>query len=373
MTASRVVVVGSFAESLVNFRGSMLRAMVDRGHRVVACAPGPAKDVAEALRGWGVEFRELSLERAGMNPLRDLRALVQLTKLMRELRPHVFFGYTVKPVVYGGLAARFSGVPVICPMITGITHAFLRTDPKGRVAGAVGFWLYRLALAKAHRVFFQNPDDEAEFVRRRVLPDPGISVVVGGSGVDLDHYRVAPLPGGLSFLLIARLIDDKGIREYVAAAREIKRRHPAIVFRLVGWFDDKATAIRESEVREWAEAGTIEFLGRLDDVRFAIAASAVYVLPSYREGTPRTVLEAMAMGRAVITTDTPGCRETVRDGETGLLVPIKTVAPLVEAMERFIQEPGMAERMGRAGRQYAADKYDVRKVNEILLREMGLA
>ena len=172
--------------------------------------------------------------------------------------------------------------------------------------------------------------------------------------------------------MIARLLGDKGVREYAKAAREIRSSNPGIRFGLVGWVDENPDAISKDELHIWVEEGAIEYLGRLDDVRSAIADSTVYVLPSYREGTPRTVLEAMAMGRPIITTDAPGCRETVVEGENGYLVPVKSVDALVGAMQKFVDDPDLAARMGRRSRQIAEEKYDVHKVNAVMLREMGI-
>ncbi|MFA7488539.1 MAG: glycosyltransferase, partial [Lysobacteraceae bacterium] len=180
-------------------------------------------------------------------------------------------------------------------------------------------------------------------------------------------------PASPGFLMIARLLGDKGVREYAEAARRIRVDHPQAIFRLVGWIDANPDTISQAELDAWVDAGVIEFLGKLPDVRAAIAEAAVYVLPSYyREGTPRTILEAMAMGRAVITTDAPGCRETVVEGENGFLVPPKSVDALVDAMRKFITDPSLAQRMGARSRQIAEDKYDVRKVNAVMLREMGI-
>src|SRR6185369_10911720 len=199
------------------------------------------------------------------------------------------------------------------------------------------------------------------------------SFVVNGSGIDVDSFAVAPLPPGPQrFLLIARLLGDKGVREYAQAARRVRSLHPAVRFVLVGWIDENPDAIRQSELDVWVADGTVEYLGRLSDVRDAIAACTVYVLPSYREGTPRTVLEAMAMGRAVITTDAPGCRETVIDGQNGFLVPVKSVVALAEAMLKFIDDPSLAPQMGAHSRQVAEEKYDVHKVNALMLNKMGI-
>jgi len=190
--------------------------------------------------------------------------------------------------------------------------------------------------------------------------------------VDTEYYKPEPFAENLSFLLIARLLKDKGIREYAESATIIKQKYPKISFRLVGWIEDNPASISKKELDLWVKQGIIEYLGKLSDVRPAIAESSVYVLPSYREGTPRTVLEAMAMGRPIITTDAPGCRETVQHGKNGFLVPVKNAPALVNAMEQFIRQPELTEQMGKASRQIAIEKYDVHKVNAVILKTMGL-
>jgi glycosyltransferase involved in cell wall biosynthesis len=262
-------------------------------------------------------------------------------------------------------------VPYRYALVTGLGFAFT-ADRRGIVTQVVAF-LYRIALAGACLVFFQNPDDQRLFRRRGLLRASTPSVVVAGSGVDIAVYAATPpLTGSPVFLMIGRLMGDKGVREYAQAARRVKRRVPAARFRLAGWIDSNPDAIAPEELDAWVADGTIEFLGRLADVRPAIAAATAYVLPSYREGTPRTVLEAMAMGRPIITTDAPGCRETVIDGENGFLVPVKSVDGLVAAMMKFIQDPMLAPRMGTRSREIAEEKFDVHKVNAVMLREMGI-
>ena len=197
--------------------------------------------------------------------------------------------------------------------------------------------------------------------------------MVNGSGVDLDEFGPEPPPAaGNCFLIICRFLGNKGVREYAQAAHRVRLRHPNAVFCLAGWIDDNPDAIAESELDAWVQSGDIEYLGRLEDVKPALRECSVYVLPSYREGTPRTVLEAMAIGRPVITTDAPGCRETVTDGENGFLVPVKSVGALVEAMQRFIDNPDLAAEMGKRSREIAEEKYDVHKVNKVMLRDMGI-
>jgi glycosyltransferase involved in cell wall biosynthesis len=310
-----------------------------------------------------------------LRPDRDLRAVRALVALFRELQPDIFLGYTIKPVIYGSLAAWVAGVPHRFSMITGLGYAFGGGGLKARVAGTLARLLYRLAMRRNDRVFCQNPDDRALFERAGLLRAPEQAVLINGSGVDLEAFAPAPLPRPPSFLLLARLIGEKGVREYVEAARIIRARHPGTTFRLAGRLvAGHPAAISERELRAWVEEGIIDHLGWLDDVRPAIAASSVYVLPSYYpEGTPRSVLEAMAMGRPIVTADAPGCRETVQDGVNGYLVPVRDVPALVGALERFLVAPGSVEAMGRASRQIAVEKYDVHKVNAIILEAMGLA
>lgn len=371
-----VLLLGSHAPSLVNFRGPLIQELRGRGHAVSACAP---ELLADANRKWlearGVVCHNAPLSRVGLNPFSDLKALVLLTKQMRRLKPDLFLGYTIKPVIWGLLAAWAARVPRRYALIPGLGFAFTgEARGKRGLVNSVVRVLYRLALAHADKVFFQNPDDEALFRTLRLVPVATPTVVVNGSGIDCDGFSPAPLPAGpMSFLLIARLIGDKGIRQYAAAARLVRQRHPEVTFHLVGGTDANPEGIPASEVEAWHREGILHWHGALADVRPAIAAAHVFVLPSYyREGTPRSVLEAMAMGRAIITTDAPGCRETVREGVNGFLVPVRDSGALAAALLRFVEQPDLAQSMGAASREIAVERYDVHKVNAIMLREMGL-
>ena len=374
MTRRAVLLIASFAQSVPTFRGALIRAMRDAGMEVDVAVPSieisPA--LQDGLAIHGVTVHGIPLRRTGTNPLADLRLALALYRLIRRLRPTVTLPYTIKPVIYGTIAAWLAGVPHRYALVTGLGYAF--TDRRGGFLTGIIRTLYRFALGKAHRVFFQNPDDESLFRETGLLPVSVPSVVVNGSGVDAASFSVAAFPQGHpTFLMIGRLLGDKGVREYAEAGRRIKARHPKVRFRLVGWIDTNPDAITQTELDAWVAQGTLDFLGKLDDVRPAIADSTVYVLPSYREGIPRTVLEAMAMGRPIITTDAPGCRETVIDGDNGFLVPVKSIDALVEAMLNFIEDPALAPRMGRRSREIAEEKYDVHKVNAVMLREMGMA
>lgn len=370
----RFLIVAGLAESLLNFRGELLMALAHRNIEIHVAAPGlkVGDKLRERLESLGYHVHNIPLGRTGTNPKDDLRTFISLLRIIVAIRPHYLLGYTVKPVVYGSIAGWVCRVPNRFALITGLGYAFQGSSDRNGVRRIVE-GLYRFALARVKGVFFQNPDDRALFQARGILKDGVESVVVNGSGVDTKKFRYSIIPEGkLRFLLIARLLGDKGVREYALAAERVRSRFPHVQFALAGWIDESPDAIRESELEKWIADGSIEYLGRLTDVRPAIADCSVYVLPSYREGTPRTVLEAMAMGRAIITTDAPGCRETVVDKENGFLVPVKSVEALEEAMVSFVMRPELACEMGARSRAVAEERYDVHKVNAVMLREMGI-
>lgn len=369
----KVVVVGNIAQSLVNFRGPMLREMVDRGHTVVAVGPENDPHHAKMLNDLGVKYRTVPLKRTSMNPFADIRFLWALRSLLKDEKADVFLGYTIKPATYGNLAARLAGVPTRSALITGLGYAFGEGSAKQRLVGKMIGLLYRLSLAGAKAVFFQNPDDRAEFLGRGYVHESKTHVV-SGSGVDLSHFEPSEVPPPPPvFLLIARMIREKGVGLFVDAARGLKKRYPQARFQLLGPFDHNPTAISKAEVQAWEKEGVVEYLGETNDVRPYIKAATVFVLPSYyREGTPRTALEALATGRAIVTTDAPGCRETVIQGENGYLIEPRATAPLTEAMERFCADPQLAVTMGAKSLRLATERYDVRIVNAAILNELGL-
>lgn len=371
----RILVIAGYAESILQFRGALLEMIQKTGMEVHVAAPGleTSHDMRATLEALGFEPHDIPLHRTGRNPLRDLGCLAGIWRTIRKVRPVLVLGYTIKPVIYGSLAAWLARVPRRYALITGLGYTF-QDGGSGRLSSRLARFLYALALARTHKVIFQNRDDEQLFRRKRIL-DPSVpSLVVAGSGVDLRHYRASPVPDGPPrFLMICRLLASKGVREYVQAARHVRLRHPDVRFRLAGWFDEGPDAIRPDELAGWVDGGDVEFCGKLSDVRPAIAECTVYVLPSYREGMPRTVLEAMAAGRAIVTTDAPGCRATVVDGENGFLVPARSVDALAGAMLRFVDEPGLASRMGLRSRKIARDRFDVRKVNEAMLAGMEIS
>jgi glycosyltransferase involved in cell wall biosynthesis len=363
-----VVLLASYAPSLISFRGPLLGALKQRDYDVIAAGP-PCAATQAALEALGVRYEPVVGMRTSTNPIGDVAYLLRLARLLRRTRPKALISYTAKPVIWGSLAASLVAIENRFAIITGVGSILMRS--RRTLLGSVLQGLYRTSLRTCQRVAFQNPDDRGEFIAQGLVPAER-TFQVNGSGVQLDHYQPAALPSQPVFLLIARLLADKGIREYAVAARQLKARHPQARFRLAGWFDENPTALSRAEVDGWVQAGFIEYAGRLQDVRPEIAAAQVYVLPSYREGTPRTVLEAMAMGRAIVTTDTPGCRETVKNEWNGLLVEPRDAEGLAAAMERFIVDPALAATMGQRSRELAVEKYDANKVANDLLTGFGL-
>jgi glycosyltransferase involved in cell wall biosynthesis len=370
---NKILVVGSYAPSLIRFRGPLIAEMVQQGHSVVAAAPDINEETAAALRDLGAKPREILVRNVSLNPSALLRSFRAMRKLIREERPDLLLAYTIKPVIVAALAGRAERVRKIVSLITGAGYAFTGgREPKRLVSRVAAALLYRPALKRSDVIIFQNPDDEALFRRLRLVPRGRATHIVNGSGVDLAHFSPEPLPKATSFLMIARLLKDKGIREFAQASKRLKAAYPEVPVTLVGDLDPSPDSLSRAELDELVRCG-IDYKGYLNDVRAAIANCSVYVLPSYREGTPRSVLEAMAMGRAIITTDAPGCRETVRNAENGFLVRPRDAESLYRAMLRFIETPELAVEMGQASRKLAEEKYDVRQVNADLLRYAGLS
>lgn len=377
----KFLMISSFLPSVLNFRGKLLEAIQAKGYEIHIMVPELAnfQEEYQKLIALGYQVHEIPMQRTGMNPLADLKLLKNMYQQIRQIQPDVVMSYTIKPVIYGTLAAGLAKVPKRFALITGLGYAFQNVETAKRsLFQKMVHGLYAQALKYAHKVFFQNPDDLELFEEMRLLEANKPAVVVNGSGVNVQDFEVMPLPINeqgkvrASFLLIARLLGDKGIREYMAAARSIKAQYPEAEFHLVGWIDDNPSAISQQELETWVSEGLVHYWGKLSDVRPAIVASSVYVLPSYREGTPRTVLEAMAMGRAIITTDAPGCRETVSHGVNGYLVGVKSVDDLVQCMQYFIEDPKLIEYMGQRSREIALNKYDVHQVNKHMMAEMDI-
>ncbi|WP_218938167.1 glycosyltransferase family 4 protein [Billgrantia lactosivorans] len=371
----RVLILGGTSRSLINFRGPLLQRLRQRGHWVLAAAGADAAidDVRTSLEAMGITYTSLALARGGVNPWEDWHSARQIRDLLMAFRPDVLIAYTAKPVIYGGLAVGRIGGIRFFPMITGLGYAFADTGGLRRsLVHLAQRQLYRRALMHATTTIFQNPDDQRLFARLGLVTQG--TVRVHGSGVDLLRFPPAPLPPKPVFLMLARLVADKGVREYAAAARQLRPRFPLARFQLAGALETGPRAISRDELAAWQNEGIIDYLGRVSDVPAALAGCRCYVLPSfYREGIPRSVLEAMATGRPIITTDAPGCRETVEDGKNGYLVAPRSAAALATAMTRILEaDPAKLEAMAARSLARARELYDVDKVDRDILQITGL-
>lgn len=368
----KIAIIAGFAPSIINFRKSLILELMKQAE-VAVFVPYEDEATLQAILNLGVKHYFTKFRPTGLNPLHDLKAMLHLLQQLKAFAPDYVLSYTIKAVIWGSIAARLAGVRKIYTMITGLGYAFTDlSNAKRRLIHKVAVLLYRYSLRNSKMVFFQNPEDLALFQQLNIIPAAKPTIILNGSGVDLDYYAAsAPNVFPLRFLMVARLLKDKGIYEYLQAAEQTKLLYPDVEFHLVGWTDDNPSAISSSMLQDYIEKKKIIFHGKLMDVRPVLALSSVFVLPSHREGTPRSVLEAMSAGRAIITTDAPGCKETVRNGFNGYLVPIKNVAALVQAMLKFIENPALISQMGYNSRAFVEKKYDVLQVNRVILSNMG--
>jgi glycosyltransferase involved in cell wall biosynthesis len=368
----RLLVAGAIAKSLLRFRGALLETLTALGHEVHTCSGEPDRTTTEALSERGIFFHPVPLERSGTNLVDDARYALALRSLLRAVDPELVLSYTLKPAVYASLAAQERGIRAAA-MITGAGQAL--TTGGGLSARTVAAGLRRLlafSLSSCEVVFFQNPDDLREFVGRGLASERQ-SVLLDGSGVDIEEFRATEPPlEPLRFLTMARLLRDKGILDYAEAARRL-RVNAGVRFSLLGPREPGSRGLTDEEL-DFVQSCSVEYLGEAEDVRPYLQACSAFVLASYyREGQPRSVLEALASGRAVITTDAPGCRETVQPGYNGFLVPPRRPDLLAQAMQRFVDDRSLVTRMGAASRRVAELRYDVRRVNAVIIEALGLA
>jgi glycosyltransferase involved in cell wall biosynthesis len=375
MSAS-IAIITSQAFSLVNFRGPLIARLVEKGLTVFALAPDYDDELRGRIRGIGAVPVDFSLSRAEMNPVRDIADIVRLVLLLRRLAPGMTLTYFIKPVMYGSIAARLAGVPQRFSMIEGLGYVFMDDSRAISLPRRILRWgvsrLYRLALASNQRVFFLNNDDIELFLEEKLVPLDRIAYI-DGIGLDLEHYCVEPQASGpLSFIYVGRMLREKGLYDFIEAARAVRRRYADVRFVLVGDVDCNPGSVSENEILAWVKEGLVEWMGSVDDVREALRKASVFVLPSYREGKPRSTQEAMAAGRPIITTAVPGCRETVEEGRNGFLVAVRSPWELAQAMIRFIEEPGLVASMGAESRRIAEQRFDVHAINRRILDVLGV-
>lgn len=363
----RICLTANVAWNIWNFRRPLVRMLLAEGHEVQILAP--PDETVESLIALGCAFTPLQMDRAGLNPLAELELLRRFDRHFRKTKPDVILSFTVKNNLFGALAAARQGIPIL-PNVTGLGTAFLSGGVLRRIATS----MYRIAFRKCRTVFFQNEDDRDLFVGAQIVRKDQAKILPG-SGIDLDEFKPRPLPQTRSktvFLMVARLLRDKGVVEFAQAAKIVREKRPEAVFRLMGEAGYvNRTAISQELVDSWVEEGYIEYLGKHADVRDEIARADCVVLPSYREGAPRTLIEAAAMARPTVTTDVPGCRAVVAHRTTGFLCAVRDPVSLAQSMLEFLDlDPHQRTRMGAAARAKMEREYSVERVVAAYRREL---
>ncbi len=370
-TKGRIAVISSHTPSLFWFRMDMMESFIKRGYEVFALGNEDEKEWISSFKERGINYRQIEVSRNGTNPIKDLGTIASIKAVLRDIKADKLFLFQAKTIIYGSIAARELGIKEVYSLVAGAGSIFLKDDFKTRLVRRLLVSEYKYSMRDNKVVFFQNEDDRKLFTDCGIVRKQKVTMLPG-SGVNCERFTESPMPENTAFLCISRLIRDKGVYEFLEAARRVKKDYKDVRFLLVGPYDSNPSALKKEELEEYIKDGSVEYFGEQKDVRPYIEEASVFILPSYREGTPKTNLEAMAMGRAVITTDAPGCRETVVDGENGYLVAVKDVNALVEKCKVFIEKPELAKEMGIRGRKMAEDTFDVNIVNSKIAEAMEL-
>jgi len=366
----KILVIANDTFTLFKFRYDMLKSLVNEGFEVYAV--GPDDEYAGEIVKIGITYNKIEYLRTSLNPLSDVNLYKKYKNHIKKVSPDIVFTYNLKPNIYGILAAYNLGCRRIFAMIPGAGYVFSDISFKSRIIKKIIYPLYRSSLQKATNVFFQNPDDQEEFLRMKLVRNHQC-VQIFGSGVNMDEFELEKLPEKISFVFLARLLKVKGIREYCQAAHKVRKHYPNTSFHVVGGIDDNPTTIDTNELECFIENDDIIYHGKADDVRPYLRQASVMVLPSYhREGVPHSILEAMAMGRAIITTNSVGCRETVIDGVNGLLVNVQDVKDLEEKLMWILKNPDLVHEMGEQSFRICSGKFDVKIINSIILKTMNI-
>lgn len=369
MVKKRILLISSFANSLIRFRGDFIKSLIQNGYEVFTASPKYTQEDSDTLYTMGAIPIKFNLQRTGLNPLKDLQSIMELKSIIKDNQIDLVFPYTVKPVIYGSMAANMCKVPVIS-LITGLGYAFSGLSTKSRILQNFNETLYKLSIRKNKIIVFQNKDDYQLFIDRKVISKQQRVDFVSGSGVNLSQYTFKEKnpSDNVSFLFVARLIKEKGIALYMEASKILKAQYPKAEFHLIGATETSPSAIGEDEINVLHAEGVVIFHGQQSNIEEHFHKRDVFVLPSYyREGLPRTSLEACACGNPIITTDSVGCREAVREGENGFLIEPQNLEALVKAMEYFITNPHKIKEMGINSRKYAEERFDVNIINNHLV------
>ena len=368
----KIIILGTDPSYLLNFRGELIHLINKNNHEVIGMCLPPTLNIERDLNQLGAKLNPYFIERNSLNPISDIKTFLYLRKTFKEINPDIILAYTIKPIIWGGLAARAAPNATTYAMVEGLGFVFQQKSRLRSVLKALIVNLYKIALKRSPAVIFLNNDNLNEFISNNIIPRKKAKLI-NGIGVNLQHYTSKDQPTGMTiFLTIGRLLGEKGFREYAQAAQIVKAQYPETIFQLLGHEDPSPDGIPMNEVKGWHQCGYLEYLGTTTDVRPYLEQCHVFVLPSYHEGLPRTTMEAMATGRPILTTDVPGCRETVISGENGYLVPKANAEALAERMIWFIENHDQCKRMGKRSRELAEDRYDVHKINKQLMEIMGL-
>lgn len=371
---SSIVIIGTVASSFYGFRADLIRTLLKKGHQVYAFTSEYTAEDLKKIEKLGATPITYTLNRGGLNPLSDIVATYKLSKKIRKLKPDIVFSYFSKPVIFGTIAAKLAKVPKIIGMLEGLGYTFTEQpeglNKKTKIIKKIQVFLYKLALPQLDKLIFLNPDDPKDLLEQYSIRVKSIEIL-GGIGLNLKDYPYHPLTNiqqPVIFLFIGRLLKEKGIHDFIAAAKLVKKLYPEIKFSVLGAIDpNNLGALKQSELDDLIASNIINYPGHVNNVKDWISNSHVFVLPSYREGVPRSTQEAMAIGRPIITTDVPGCRETVQNNVNGFLVPKWKPEVLAEKMMYFIEHPNQIEIMGNKSYQIATEKFDSSIVNSKLL------
>lgn len=364
-----ICIVATDGVSLINFRGPLIRDLVVRSYEVTCVSIESPDEIEKDIKALGAKYIQVEGSRVGTGVFSSFGMIKAYKKLFSKIKPDVCFLYMSKPIAFGGYAAVKSKVRHINVLVNGLENAFYRTGLKDFIVRCVMSTAYRYVSKRADNVFFQNHDDMNYCKEHRILKRDN-ALVVGGSGVDMEYFSKQKMPDEPVFLMVARLLWSKGIREYLKAAAKLKESCPQAKVMLVGGMDKNDESLSETELNEYIKKADIEYCGFAKDVRPYLNKCSVFVLPSYHEGLPRSVIEAMAVGRPVVTTDVPGCRETVKNGVNGYLVPVKNSDALFEKMRALTCNPELRKMMAEQSYNICKERFDVGIVNQSMISKM---
>jgi glycosyltransferase involved in cell wall biosynthesis len=367
---SKILLFANTDWYLYNFRLSLAKNLRDQGHEVILVSP--PGDFQELLQGDGFPWIPFELSRQSINPFGELVAIWRLILLYQEIRPDIVHHFTIKPVIYGSIAAHLTGITGIINSITGLGHLFINTDRATRLLRAIASRLYRMNLYDT-QVIFENPEDRDIFIQKNLIQAEQSHLILG-TGVDVEKYRPTDKLNDIPVVLFSsRMLVTKGLLEYIEAARTLRQKGLNARFALAGRTDPgNPASIPAEQIETWKQSETLEWWGWQDDMPAALARADVFCLPSYREGVPNALLEAAACGLSIVTTDVPGCRDVVTNGVNGWLVPVRNAEALANALETLITNPELRRRMGHAGREIAMNQFSMAKVNRETLAVYNL-